>query len=217
MKKKVKKKIKQDKFVDLVNKAIQFVTEKKKVVLYAAAGVVVIVLIVLGIRLLQSGKASGQNRVLSRILELDVSIREDSSRVPELEKLAGPGKFARIAYLKLAAYWMEQQDYAKAEAELKIFPKGRKDLFYYQARDLYGQVLRGQKKYAEALAVYDDLLEKPDAYAADVLYFHKAELLEEQGEVDQALELYRKVEADYQQTYYGYEASQKVKNLEEKK
>ena len=217
VKKKVKKKIKQDKFIDLVTRAIQFVSKRKKIVLYAATGILVIALVVLGGRLLKSGKASGQNRVLTQILELDKSMRDNPDQVTELESLAGKGKFARMAYLKLAAYWMEQKDFAKAEAEIMMFPKNRKDLLYFQSRDMYGQVLKRQKKYAEALAVYDALLAKPDSYAADVLYFHKAEILEEQGEVEKALELYQKVEADFQQTYYGYEAAQKVKTLEEKK
>jgi len=217
VKQKVRKKIKQDKFIDLVNKAIQFVLEKRKIVYLAATGILVIALILLGVRLLQSGKVSGQNRVLTRILELDKSMRDNPDQVAELESLAGHGKFDRMAYLKLAAYWMEQKDFAKAEAELKIFPKNRKDLLYFQSRDMYGQVLKRQEKYADALAVYDALLAKPKAYAADVLYFHKAEILEEQGELEKALELYRKVEADFQQTYYGYEAAQKVKTLEEKK
>jgi hypothetical protein len=44
-----------------------------------------------------------------------------------------------------------------------------------------------------------------------------AEAHEGKGEFDVALELYKRVQADFTQTYYGVDASQKVTELEEKK
>jgi hypothetical protein len=47
--------------------------------------------------------------------------------------------------------------------------------------------------------------------------FHRAEVHEEMGETDEALALYRKLQEEYSQTYYGFDASQKIKELELKK
>jgi hypothetical protein len=38
--------------------------------------------------------------------------------------------------------------------------------------------------------------------------------LEEQGNKDKALEIYRRIQEDYAQTYYGFEAQEKVRELE---
>ena len=51
----------------------------------------------------------------------------------------------------------------------------------------------------------------------DVIYFHQAGVLEGMGEFEKALELYKKVQNEYSQTYYGYEATQKIQKLEGKK
>jgi len=47
--------------------------------------------------------------------------------------------------------------------------------------------------------------------------FHKAEALEDKGEPGLALSVYKKIQEDFQQTYYGMDAASKVLELEEKK
>ena len=59
--------------------------------------------------------------------------------------------------------------------------------------------------------------EKPKVYPLDAALFHLAESQELKGETAAAIEVYKKLQADYAQSYYGYEASLKVGKLEARK
>ena len=135
----------------------------------------------------------------------------------KLEALAGGGKFARVATIRLASYWFEKEDFVKAEELLVNFPDSNKDLFYYQARDLLGQVYRKQDKLDEALAVYERIAENSSGYSLDVVYSHMAEIYDEKGDADKALEFYKKLQEEFAQSYYAYDAAAKIRELEEKK
>jgi len=217
MKRKVKKQIKEDLLVNTVTKVIDFSKHRKKEIMLAAAAILVLIVAVIGVRLIKAGSNTRENRILSHILSLSEELKDHPEKLQELEKLAGSGKFSRMAHIQLAAYWIERQDFEKAEAELGKIPARTRDTIYYQSRDMLAQVFFYQKKYEEALAIYDELEKAPGDYFMDVIYFHKAEVLERKGEIEKALELFKKIQDEYSQTYFGYEASQKVQKLEEKK
>ena len=121
-----------------------------------------------------------------------------------------------MAYIQLANFYLNKKDFARAEEELKKIPENNKDLLFMQSRDILAQVYLYQKRFDEALTIYDTMEREPGEFSLDVLLFNKALVFEEKGETDRALELYKKVESDFSQTYFGYEASQKVRELEEK-
>jgi TolA-binding protein len=71
------------------------------------------------------------------------------------------------------------------------------------------------KNYDQAIALYAKLeKEKPEDYAFEVILFHKAEALEGKGDKAEALAVYKKLQQDYPQSYYGYDASDRVRKLE---
>jgi tetratricopeptide (TPR) repeat protein len=105
----------------------------------------------------------------------------------------------------------------KAQDLLEKFPAKSKDLFYYQAQDLLGQVYMKQEKYDEALAVYEKILVNPEVYTLDVVYFHMAELFEKKGDTEKALDYYKKIQDEFAQSYYAYDAASEIRKLEGKK
>ena len=217
MKKKVRKHIKEDRFVDSINKMIEYIQHNKKAIMWNAAGILAVAVIAVGIRYLKASSASNENRILSQILNLREEVTDHPEKLPELEKLAGGGKFSRMAYISLASYWIEQGNFKKAEEELKKIASGTKDVIYYQSRDMLAQIYLAQKKYDEALVLYEEMEKNPGDYAPDVIIFHKAEVMESIGDADKALLLFKKFQEEYPQTYYGYEASKKDRKHEEKK
>ena len=95
---------------------------------------------------------------------------------------------------------------------------GKKDLIYYQAEDLKGQIFISQENYDDAITLYGKLEEEnPKEYVLDAVLFHKAQAHEKKGETAEALLLYKRLQEEFSQTYYGYDASAKVLNLEQKK
>ena len=218
MKKKVKKQLKTDEFANLMNKLWDFVRSNLREIKIGAVAVLVIVLIFVGIKTIQGIGAKKQSDVLGQVLALEEQLAENPEKLAELEALGGSGRFARLAYIKAAIYSFENGNSAKALDLLRKFPSGRKDLVYYQAQDLLGQIFHELGQYDDALAVFEGMERaQPKDYAMDIVLYRKAQVLAARNDIDLAIETYTKLQADFPGSYYGYEASSEIQKLEEKK
>ena len=218
MKRATKKHLKEDKLQMTATNIVEFSREHTKEISIAGAGVAVLILVFIVFQVISVQQTKKENRILDQILTLSSEIRENPEKIAELEELAGKGRFSRIGYLELAKYWFEKEDFAKVTANLDEISKGKKDLVYYQAQDLMGQVYISQNDYDNAIALYGKLEEKnPKEYVLDAVLFHKAHAHEKKGETEEALVLYKRLQEEFAQTYFGYDAAIKVLDLEEKK
>lgn len=216
MKRVMKKRLKEDEFVHTLTKIYDFAKKRSRELLVGAAAVALILLVVLVSNAIKAQSVKRDSRLLADILEISSQLKDNPDKVAELEALAGNGKFSRIAYLKLASYWIEQGDSGKAKAYLENISDNRKDITYYQAQDLLAQVYIRDKEFDKAITIYKTIEEEEQKdYALDAVLFHMAEAHEGKGELDIALELYKRVQDEYSQTFFGMDASQKVKELEE--
>lgn len=218
MKRATRKHLKEDKFQMTITNILDFSKEHTKEIFIAGAGVAVLILAFIVFQMVSVQQMKKENQVLDQVLTLSSEIRENPEKIAELEELAGRGTFSRVGYLELAKYWFEKEDFAKVTAYLDEISKGKKDLVYYQAQDLMGQVFINQNDYDNAIALYGKLEEKnPKEYVLDAVLFHKARAHEKKGETEEALVLYKRLQEEFSQTYFGYDASAKVLYLEEKK
>jgi tetratricopeptide (TPR) repeat protein len=217
MKRTTRKHLKEDKFQMTIQNIVDFSRVHTKEISVAAAALAVLILVFFVFQLFKAQHIKRENLALDQILTLSSEIRDNPERITELEELAGKGKFSRIGYLELAKYWFEREDFAKVTPYLDEIAQGQKDLIYYQAEDLKGQVYISQKNYDDAIALYGKLEEEnPKDYVLDAVLFHKAQAHEKKGENEEALLLYKRLQEEFSQTYYGYDASAKVLNLEKK-
>jgi predicted negative regulator of RcsB-dependent stress response len=215
MKRVIKKQLKEDEFVSTLTKIFRFVQKRSKEIIIAAAAVGFIAILYAGLRLIQVNNMRKESRMVTRLLDLRADLNTKPENLAEIEKLAGKGKFARLAYVLTATYWVEQGDMEKAKAALAKVGGGTKDFIYYQAQDLLARVLFREKQYDQAITIYDQVFkESPKDYCLDVILFHKAEVLEGKGETKEALALYKKIQEDFPQSYYGYDASGRARKLE---
>jgi predicted negative regulator of RcsB-dependent stress response len=215
MKKVVKKQLKEDEFVSTVTKVMRFLEEHVKEILLGVAGAAVIVLLFLGMRFIQIQHARKESRLLSQLLELRSTAGAKPENLAALEKMAGSGKYARLGYILTATYWVEKGDLEKALESLGRIKASPKDFIYYQSQDLLAQVEVLKKDYDPAIAIYTRIEEaKPKDYCLDAVLFHKAEALEAKGSKPEALALFKKIQADFPQSYYGYDAAERVRKLE---
>jgi predicted negative regulator of RcsB-dependent stress response len=215
MKRVVKKQLKEDEFVSTLTKVFRFVQERSKEIIIAAVAVGSIALLYAGLRLIQASNVRKESRMVTRLLDLRADLNTKPENLAEMEKLAGKGKFARLAHVLIATHWVEQGDMQKAKAALAKIGGGTKDFVHYQAQDLLAQVLLYEKQYDQAIAIYDQISkEKPKDYGLDIILFHKAEALEGKGETKEAAALYKKIQEDFPQSYYGYDASGRARKLE---
>ncbi len=215
MKKVVKKQLKEDEFVSTVTRIFHFFETRTHEIIIGLCVLAAIALLFVGLRLIQAQNLKRESQQLGQMLELRSTLFTNPDNVAKLEGLQGKGKYGRLPYILLSTYWVEKGDLAKAKDLLAKVGASPKDYIYYQAQDLLGRVDTLTKDYDQAVAVYDKLeKDKSDDYTLDVILFHKAEALEAKGDTQGALTVYKKLQQDYPQSYFGYDAAEKVRKLE---
>lgn len=218
MKRKKRRQLKEDEFVSIVNKIFHYVRDHTKELMTLCVMILVLVLVFFGGKYISRQSQKKESRMLTQILDLQGDLNNKPENLAKLEEIAGRGKFTRLGYIYLSSYWIENGDLEKAQIYLEMIPKKPRDVVFYQAQDLLGQIHFKRKDYDKAIEIYRAIEEDdPESYSLDVVLFHRAEVHEEKGETDEALALYRKIQQEFSQTYYGFDASQKVSQLELKK
>jgi predicted negative regulator of RcsB-dependent stress response len=218
MKRKIKKQLKEDELVTGFQKFLEFAKTWQKEVIIFAVVVAVLAALYGSLQLIRAQQAKKESRRVGEILALRADLAKNPQNVAKLEQLGGTEKAARLAFISLATYWIEQGNLDKALASLAKIKDIPKDFFYYQAQDLTAQVEILKGRYDQAIQILKKIEEaKPKDYLLDVVLYHHAEALEKKGQPKEARDLYKKVQDEYAQTYFGYDASAKVKKLESAK
>ena len=218
MKKKLKQRLKRDELANLITKIIEFLRKNQRELLIGAAALAFIALVFVGVKFVQGLQAQKQSHLLGQILALEEELKENPAKLLELEKLGSGSRYGRLAFVKAAAYSFETGDADRALEALQQVPDSRRDLVYYQARDLMGQIYFHQKKYDDALAVFEAMeRDAPKDYAMDIVIFRKAQVLAARNDIDLAIAAYKQLQEDFPGSYFGYEATREVQKLEQKK
>jgi predicted negative regulator of RcsB-dependent stress response len=215
MKKVVKKQLKEDEFVSTMTKLWRFLQARTKEIVIGVAVVVCIGLLYSGIRFIRAQQVRKESRLITQLFELRSTSNAKPENLAALEKMAGSGKYARLGYVLTATYWVEKGDLEKAKESLGKIKPSPQDFIYFQARDLLAQVSAMQKDYDQAIALYTKIEEaKPKDYCLDAVLFHKAEALEAKGSKPEALAVYKKIQEQFPQSYYGYDAAERARKIE---
>jgi predicted negative regulator of RcsB-dependent stress response len=210
--------LKEDEMQHGVHWLVVFYEKYRREIFLVAGAVLLAVLIFAGLLLIRSRARAVESQAVGEVTALAADLDQNPGNLAALEKLAAQSRTARLANLELATHWAEKSDWAKADSYLTHIPASPKDLLFYQAQDLRAQVAIGRKDFDAAIAIYKKITEeKPKAYPMDAAVYHLAQAQELKGQIAAAVELYKKVQADYPQSYYGYEASMKAGKLEIRK
>lgn len=221
MKRRERKHLKQDEFVSTITKIVRFFSQYKRELKIAAFSLIVVIGLIAVIRVIQIKSLGRANQELATILKLSNNLRDKSSsiqeipiEVKELEKISGRGKYSRLAYLYLATYWVEKNDLARAQSYLEKFPDEPRDLFYYQAKDLLGEILIWRQEYDRAIEIYEKVeKEKNLPYLRESILIHLAEALEKKGEQKKALEKYRQLQQEFPYSAYLWNIANRIRRL----
>jgi len=217
MKRTERKHLKEDGFASGLQRFFDFFTHNKSIFFMALGVVALGILIFLGVRFLQGQGLAQQGRVESQILEIYGGLDKQPGDAARLEKMASQGRAGRLAYLLLGNYWVSQGNPQKAEALLAKVKDNPKDLIYYQAQDLLGQIYFQRKDYDKAIEIYKAVqADEPKEFPLDQAISRQAEALEKKGQKAEALTLYKKVQDEFAEGAFAYQAAQKVRQLESK-
>jgi predicted negative regulator of RcsB-dependent stress response len=215
MKREEMKKLKGDEFISGFGHVLDFIKTWRQEVLIGLVALAGLVILGSGLLILKNAQARSASASLGRILDLRAGLEQTPANIAQLEVLSRKGKFARVALNQLASYWIEKGELDKAAGVLAGLKESPKDFFYFQAKDLAAQValLKGDADGAlKILKAIEDA--KPKDFTLDAILFHKAEALEKKGDRAAALEVFKKIQADYAQSYYGYDAGLRARKLE---
>ncbi len=215
MKREIKKKLKEDEFVSIFGRIMASFESWRQEALIGLAVLAGLAVLLGGLFFLRGAQTRSSSAELGRILELRNGLDKTPGNAAALEALAKKGKYARVAATQLASHWVESGDLDKAAAVLAGLKDAPKDFFYYQAKELAAQVavlkgdIDGGLKILQAI---EDA--KPKDYVLDAVLFHKAEALEKKGDKAGALALFRRVQTEYAQSYFGYDAGLRASKLD---
>jgi len=209
--------LKTDQLVHGMQGVVAFFRKWRSQIVLAGLLILALGVVFAGLRIIRAEQAKSRSRTVSEILAL----RADLPKVPEnaakLEALAGKGKSGRLASLSLATYWMEQGRPDKAEAALSSIKDAGRDFQYYQVKSLQAEIALAKGDLDGSLAILAKIVEEnPKDYLLDSVLFRQAEALELKGKEAEAVALYKKLQTEYPQSYYGYEASLKAVRMEGK-
>ncbi len=215
MKRKERKQLKENELASGLNRFSKWIRQHAKKIRIAALGLVAVLIVLVGVRYLLDYQKAREVSYLSEVLTLKADLEEKPENLAKLESLSQKKRYERIASLALATYYLEKNDLDRAEQILvRVKDKGR-DLTHYQIVDLYAQIQVKKGHYDQAIEIYQQIeKEKPKVYPLDVILFRLAEAYEKRGDREQALNVYRDLQTNYQHTYYGYQAALKLMNLE---
>lgn len=216
MKGKERHHLKEDELVHGMHGLVHIFQKWRQQIVLAGIVLLGLAVVVAGILIIRSQQVKSQGRTLSEILALRADLPKAPGNVAKLEALTGKGKYGQVASISLATYWLEQGRTDKAEAALASIKNETRGFHYYQAKDLSARIAMLKGDYNGALAIYDKIIEeKPKEYVLDAVLFGRAGALEKTGKTAEALAVYKLLQTDYSQSYYGYEASQKVTKMEQ--
>jgi len=217
MKRTERKHLKEDGFASSLQRFFNFFSHHKSIFFIGLGVVAFGILVFLGVRFLQGQGLAQQGRVESQILELYGNLDKAPGNAAKLEEMSSQGRPGRLASLLLGNYYVSQGNPQKAEAFLAKVTDNVKDLVYYQAQDLLGQIAFQRKDYDKAIEIYKAIqADEPKEFPVDEVIFRQAEALEKKGQKAEALALYKKVQDEYNEGAFAYQAAQKVRQLESK-
>jgi len=215
MKRTERKQLKENGLASGLRRFVLWIRQHGKELKVAGLTLVIVAALIVGLTFYGKYKKSQEANYLSQVLALRAELGQKPENLTQLEKMADSSRYGRIASLSLAAYYFEKNEFSQAEKILERVKNKGKDLIHYQILDLYGQVLAKQNKFDEAIAVYRQIeKDKPKAYPLDIILYHLADVYEKKGDLEQALNVYRQLQAGSQNTYYGYQAALKVMKLQ---
>ena len=210
MKRKIKRRLKEDELVTTVGKVVGFTRKRSKEIISGALVLALAILIFVGVRFVKAQNIRKESKMLGQILTLYTDLETKPENMERLEEVAGKGKFSRLAYILLANHWIENEDFSKAEELVKQCEHVAKEAWANYRSNL---VIRGM---ANAQQVISEAKESGvDVTDAQELLSQGASKLEE-NDFDAAEELINKAETLALEKSEGVrkeQAEEKLENL----
>jgi predicted negative regulator of RcsB-dependent stress response len=217
MKRRERRKLKEDELVSTLTKLTRFARKHQKEMYFFIVIIIIALLIFSGYSYYKNVNYKKKSEIVKQIIELSSNLGKqgnDTYRIKRLEELASNKGISRIAGIFLASYYIEKGELDKAEKQLEKFPKKPKDFFYYQTQVLKSEVYFIRGKHEKAVNILLKIEEeKPKDFILDYVLYKIGQCYEKMGKSNDAITYYQKLQNDYPQSFYALNASQKIRYL----
>jgi tetratricopeptide (TPR) repeat protein len=214
MKQKEKQHLKDDPFIDFIEKVLHQIGIYKKHIIIGVISIIGLIIVSILIAFLVKSGYTKDNKLFAEALNVHSSENLSiDQKINDLQKIKSKSGLSNANLQLLAALYIEKGQFDEASTVEKEMKDSGIELLDNNAVLIKIAVLAGQNKNSEALTIIDDLLKKNTPLPAkDYLLFRKAQLQIAEKQMDEAKKTLEKLETDHPQSGFSMEA----RNLKEK-
>lgn len=210
MKHKEKVHLKEDPFVDLIHRIVDFASNRRRELLIGAGALVVAVLLVLATLYVLSLSKARENRLFAKAYQIqtDASLPL-AQKIAALEKIDYGRGVSGAGKLMLAQMYYQNREIDKAMATLKDMPSSRVRRIDDQRDLLLADLLSASGKHKEALDQLNILLSNEDTeIAKDYVLLKIIQALQASGRGEEAKKSLTQLQTLFPNSAFMAEASQ---------
>jgi len=215
MKKKERAHLKEDPFINFIEKVIDKIKQFKKEIYFALGIILALAIILLVIIFFKSRSISADNKLFSQALEIkNSSALNREQKIDELSKLKNRSGISSAIQLYIASLYFEKGDFESAKENLDKFRTSHLKVINDQKKLLEAETLAAMDKEREAIDILNKLLSDGKSELAKDFVLLKLARIQIQGnQIQAALTQLQKLTDEFPQSVYAEEARTLIEKL----
>ena len=217
MKKKERAHLKEDPFINFIEKIVGKIRKFKREILFAVSICAVLAIIILIIVLFKSQSISRENQLYARALTIKNSENLDiDQKISQLKQLKNKKGISAASRLLIASLYFRKGDFKKAKETLDTFSGSELKLINDQKKLLEAEILNAINQEREAIDKLNKLLaDGKSEIAKDFILLRIAKIQIGADQEKSAATNLNKLVSEFPESLYAREASTLLKILEE--
>lgn len=216
MKKKEKEHLKEDPFINFIEKIIDFFKKFKKEILIGLAACSLIIILFVVIYIFRSHTIAQENKIYSAALNIKNSeTLNPEEKIDQLEKLNNKKGISSIVQLYVASLYFENGKLKKAMKTISKFKGSDIKLINDEKKLLEAEIFAATSKEREALDILNKLVSDSKCEVSkDFILIRIAKIQIKTDQAKAAETNLKKLISDYPQSFYSNEARSLLESLQ---
>jgi outer membrane protein assembly factor BamD (BamD/ComL family) len=215
MKKKERAHLKEDPFINFIEKVIDKIKQFKKEIYFALGIILALAIILVVILFFKSRSISSDNQLFSQAQEIkNSSTLNREQKIEELSKLKNRSGISSAIRLYIATLYFEKGDFQSAKKNLDRFRDSHLKVINDQKRLLEAEILAALHQEREAIDILNKLLsDGKSELAKDYILLKLARIQIQTDQAQAALTQLQKLIDEFPQSLYAQEARDLIEKL----
>lgn len=215
MKKKERAHLKEDPFINFIERILDILKKFKKEIFIALGFCVAVIALVLIIMFIKSRSASLENQLYTEALEIKNSATLGlQQKISGLEAIKPRKGISAAIHIMLATLHFENNDYQKAAALIQESPASQIKLVNDQKTFLEAEILNATSKAPEAIGIMNKIFsDSKSEIPKDFILLRIAKIQVEAGQKESAITTLERLTGEYPGSFYSAEANTLLQSL----